>query len=60
MTPKTVQHLTLVAAAFARIVGMHAENMQRQRNGYAMAYVEENFMAEAEKLEQIAVEVLYP
>ena len=57
-TPQTARALALIAAAQARIAGMQAENLDRQMQGYSLAYSEAAFFQEAGSLEQIAVEVI--
>ena len=57
-TPQTAHALALIAAAQARIAGMQAANLDRQMQGYSLAYIEEAFFQEAGSLEQIAVEVI--
>jgi hypothetical protein len=57
-TSQTVRALALIIAAQARIAGMQAANLDRQMQGYSLAYSEEAFFQEAGSLEQIAVEVI--
>jgi hypothetical protein len=46
-----VEHLGRILAANARILGMQAENMQRQAVGQSMAFVEKDFACEAHIIE---------
>ena len=57
-TSQTVRALALIIAAQARIAGMQAANLDRQMQGYSLAYSEEAFFQEAGSLEQIAEEVI--
>lgn len=57
-TPRTAHALALITAAQARIAGMQAENLDRQVQGYSLAYGEDAFFQEAGTLEQIAVQVI--
>ena len=58
MTPQTAYAFALIVAAQARIEGMKAKNIERQEQGYALAYNEDAFYHEATGLEQIAISVL--
>lgn len=57
-TPQTAHALALIAAAQARIAGMQAANLDRQMQGYSLAYDEEVFFEEAGSLEQLAEQVM--
>jgi hypothetical protein len=54
-TPITARTLALIYAAQARIEAMKVENEYRQRTGYGPSYGEDDFLVEAEKLEELAV-----
>lgn len=58
MTNYLIAQLAYIAAANARVEGMKAENMQRQRRGESLAYTENQFAAEAEALDALAMRVL--
>lgn len=61
-TPQTAAALLHMVAAQARIEGMKAKNIERQADGYALAYDDDAFFAEAANLEILAQDVLnqYP
>lgn len=46
--------LAEIAAANARVEGMKAKNLERQEQGYALAYDEDAFFAEAQSLSNLA------
>ena len=46
-----------VLAAYARCMGMMAENMERERRGESMAYTEHSFSVEAQQMELLAREI---
>ena len=50
-TSQTVRALALIIAAQARIAGMQAANLDRQMQGYSLAYSEEAIFQEAGSLE---------
>lgn len=50
MDPILVQIQAEIYAEQARMLGMHAENMQRQVNGDSMAYTESDFLKVADAL----------
>jgi len=54
MNGQLVAILALIAAANARIEGMKATNIERQANGYALAYDEQAFVDEAIALAELA------
>lgn len=54
MDEHTVRALGYILAAYARIEGMKAANMQRQLVGESLAYDEGAFSGEAFQLEEIA------
>lgn len=57
-TPLTARVLALIASSQARIEAMKVENEQRQRSGLSLAYGEDAFFIEAERLESLANEVI--
>mgnify|MGYP001018513371 CR=1 FL=1 len=57
-TPLTAMALALIAASQARIEAMKAENEQRQMCGLSLAYGEDAFFMEAERLESLAAKVI--
>ena len=61
-TPHTAAAMLHMVAAQARIEGMKAKNIGRQADGYALAYDDNAFFAEATNLEMLAQDVLnqYP
>jgi hypothetical protein len=54
MNDYTVKRLALILAIQAEIEGMKAENMQREQQGYSMAWTESDFFEKAEELRQLA------
>ena len=54
MNDYTVRRLALVLAVQAEIEGMKAENMQREQQGYSMAWTETDFCQKAEELRNLA------
>ena len=44
-------------SVIAKIEAMKAANMERMRDGYALAYIEENFENEQKRLEHISKEL---
>lgn len=54
MNDYTVKRLALVLAVQAEIEGMKAENMQREQQGYSMAWTEIDFCQKAEELRNLA------
>ncbi|MFV0392431.1 MAG: hypothetical protein ACK5KP_11210 [Paludibacteraceae bacterium] len=50
----TVKRLALVLAVQAEIEGMKAENMQREQQGYSMAWAENDFCQKADELRNLA------
>lgn len=56
MTGDQIRILASIAASNARVLGMLAENMQRQTVGQSMAYVEGSFAAEAALLDGLAMQ----
>ena len=54
MNDYTVRRLALILAVQAEIEGMKAENMQREQQGYSMAWTESDFCEKAEELRQLA------
>ena len=58
MSPELVSVLAHIAAANARIEGMKAMNAKRESEGFALAYDEESFFAEAQALEILAVHAI--
>jgi hypothetical protein len=49
-----VKRFALVLAIQAEIEGMKAENMQREQQGYSMAWTETDFCQKAEELRILA------
>lgn len=49
-----VKRLALVLAIQAEIEGMKAENTQRERMNYSLAYTDADFQAKAEELRALA------
>ena len=49
-----VKRLALILAVQAEIEGMKAENMQREQQGYSMAWTETDFCQKAEELRILA------
>lgn len=58
MTNEQIRALALIAAAQARIAGMQAKNLERDRDGCSLAYDEQAFFEEANTLEQLAIHVI--
>lgn len=58
MTPETARCFGHMLAAQARVLGMLAENSQRDTCGEAPAYVEKDFAIEAFQLEQLSIQVI--
>jgi len=54
MNSEQLRILAQIVAASARVMGMVAENMQREHLGQAMAYDEHPFFVEAHGLEALA------
>lgn len=54
MNEYDVKRLALILAIQAEIEGMKAENTQRERQNYAVAYTEVEFSAKAEELRVLA------
>lgn len=54
MNEYDVKRLALILAIQAEIEGMKAENTQRERQNYAVAYTEVEFCAKAEELRVLA------
>src|SRR5580704_16136626 len=54
MTNKTVRYFAEALACSAELEGMKALNIERQRNGYALAYGDDAFQEVANKLTHIA------
>lgn len=57
-TPQTAATMCFMLAAQARIEGMKAKNIERQADGYALAYDDSAFFVEAESLERLAHDCL--
>ena len=49
-----VKRLALILAVQAEIEGMKAENMQREQQGYSMAWTKTDFCQKADELRNIA------
>ena len=58
MTPETARCFSLMLAAQARVLGMQAENAQREACGEAPAYVEKDFAVEAYDLQLLAIQAI--
>lgn len=54
MTDYTVKRLALILSVYAEIEGMKAENMQREHQGYSMAYTDLDFHMKADDLKNLA------
>jgi len=53
MTTADIKRLGLILAVQAEIEGMKAENKQRERHDYSMAYSNSDFFDQAEKIREI-------
>jgi hypothetical protein len=56
MNNQLVAIVANIVAAQARIEGMKAKNTERESQGYALAYDEDAFFAEANQLDQLSIE----
>lgn len=56
MNPILVAIMANIVAAQARIEGMKAKNIERQADGYALAYDDNAFFVEANLLDQLSIE----
>jgi len=54
MTDETVTRLAAVLAAYSRVLGMQALNMQRAALGHSMAYTDADFFHDADLIEKAA------
>lgn len=58
MNNQQLQILALIFASNARVVGMQAENQQRQAQDESPAYSEGHFQEEAQHLETLSVQAI--
>jgi len=59
MTPHTARCYIAALSIAAKVEGMKAENDYRKNLGEVIAYAEEEFAYEAEKLMRLSIEVIY-
>lgn len=57
MSPLAASKFAFILAENARVAGMTALNMQRQAQGYSMAYSDEDFFNAAARIDTLAIEL---
>lgn len=58
MTPQTARCYIAALVCVARIEAMKAANVEREQRGQSLAYGEDSFLAEADELSALAVQVI--